>query len=178
MVVDYTDGKTMHIDTSRRFKQRGHSSVAFKIVSSGKHSGIILSNRLKRELDKNFSMQENYPLLYAICIYYLIKDKLELFDNLVICNDEDFRSVKKYLDLFFGDNVSYGSKNIVCIGDLRALLGDAKVKSYADNIANIYRKKALKPLRRQQKGIVLNICEINYKKIELKINEIKGVGGW
>jgi hypothetical protein len=178
MVADYTNGRTMHIDTSKRFGQRGDTGIAFKIVSSGEHSGMALSNRLKRELDKNFGMQENYPLLYAVCIYYLIKDKLELFDNLVICNDEDFRSVKKYLDLLFGDNASYGSKDIACIGDLRGILGDSKVRSYADNIANVYRRKALKPLRRRQRGIALDICGINYKKIELKINEIKGVGGW
>ncbi len=178
MVADYTNGKTMHIDTSKRFGQRGDTGIAFKIVSSGEHFGMALSNRLKRELDKNFNIQENYPLLYAICIYYLIEGKLELFDNLVICNDEDFKLVKKYLDLLFGDNASYGSKDVACIGDLRGMLGDSKIRSYADNIANIYRKKTLKPLRRQQKGVSLNVCDINYKKIELKINEVKGVGGW
>ena len=55
---------------------------------------------------------------------------------------------------------------------LREISGDSKIRSYADNIANIYRKKALKPLRRRQKGIPLNIVKINYQKIKNKLNEI------
>ena len=173
MKKSYFDGKTMHIDTSRRFKQIGESSVAFKIIETSVHKGVVLSNKLKRELDRDFEMDKNYPLLYAICIYSLIKDKLDLFDNLIACKDEDYVTMKKYLDSFFNGNEKYLSKNIMCIGDLRKISGDSKIRSYADGIANIYRKKGLKPIHRRQKGVELDICEINYKLIKELIEKIK-----
>lgn len=166
------DGRTMHIDVSKRFYQKGDSGVAFKIISTNEHKGIILSNKLKKGLKKNLKIEKDYARLYAICIYYLIRDDLDSLDNLVICNDELYEDTKNYLDLLFQGNSKYSYKFITSLSELRRIAGDNKVRSYADNIANIYRKKASKSLRRKQKGIQLNIVNINFQKIKEKWEEI------
>jgi hypothetical protein len=166
------NGRTMHIDVSRRFYQKGNSGIAFKTIPSQQHKGMALSNRLKNELKRDFHADQDYAKLYAICIYYLVKDELDSFDNLVICNDEEYSDVKKYIDLLFINNEKYLSKQITSLSWLRKITGDLKLRSYADNIANIYRRKALKPLRKRQKGVALNLIEINYRKIKEKWREI------
>jgi hypothetical protein len=75
----YLERKTMHIDMSRRFYQKGDSAVAFKIIPGNMHKGMVISAKLKRELKKNLNISKDYPALYAICIYYLIKDELNRF---------------------------------------------------------------------------------------------------
>src|SRR3989338_6670523 len=125
---NYFNGQTMHIDISKIFNQKGDSGIAFKIIPSKKHKGIVISNKLKKELIRGFKLDEDYNKLYS-------------------------------------------SKFITSLSKLREISGDHKIRSYADNIANIYRKKALKPNRRQQKGVKLNFVEINYKKIKEKLEE-------
>ncbi len=170
--MNHFSGRTMHIDTSRRFYQIGDSAIAFKVIPTQEHKGMILSNNLKKELKRDLHCEEDYERMYAICIYYLIKDNLDLFENLVICNDEKYVSVKSYLDLLFRDNSDYLKKNITCLNELRRISGDLKLKSYADNIANIYRKKGLKSEFRKQRGVRLEIVEINYRKVKDKWEEI------
>jgi hypothetical protein len=167
------NGRTMHIDVSRRFYQEGDSAIAFKITPSQKHKGIIISNKLKKELRRDLKTDENYPKLCAIYIYYLIKEDFDLFDNLIICDDEIYAEVKKYLDSLFEKNKIYINKFITSLHKFREMLGNPKIRSYADNIANIYRKKAPKPPRRQQKGIPLNLVEVNYQKVKEKWETLK-----
>ena len=167
------NGRTMHVDISRRLYQKGDSAVAFKIIPSKKHKGIVISNKLKKELKRDLKINENYPKLCAIYIYYLINKDLDLFDNLVICDDEIYSEVKKYLDLLFEKNKICSKKFITSLHKFREILGDQKIRSYADNMANIYRRKASKPLRRQQKGIPLNIIEVNYQKVKEKWEILK-----
>jgi len=172
MEKNHFNDRTMHIDVSRRFYQKGDTGMAYKIIPSKEHRGLALSNKLKEELKRDFNIDEDYARLSAICIYYLIRDNLDSFDTLVICNDENYLYVKEYLDLFFEENEKYLSKDIISLGKLREVSGDSKVRSYADHMANIYRRKALKPLRRRQKGIGLNIVDLNYQKIKEKLGEL------
>jgi len=44
---NHFNGRTMHIDVSRRFYQKGDSGMAFKIIPSKYHKGLALSNKLK-----------------------------------------------------------------------------------------------------------------------------------
>lgn len=115
----------------------------------------------------------DYARVYAICIYYLIKDDLNVFDTLIICGDEDFNSVKYYLLLLFSDNDFYQKKKILSVYKLREITGNKKLKSYADNIANSYRKRVLKNIQKQQTGIPLNPIKINYRMIYDKWMEIE-----
>ncbi len=149
-------------DTSCKFYEKKDTGIAYKIVNNGEHKGIILSNKLKRELDYKINTHKNYAKLYAICIFYLIKDNLDDFDILVICGDEHFNKVRKNLDILFYGNKQYQIKEIISIGELRNITGNNKLKSYADNISNIYRKKGFKSLQRRQKGIKLNIISLSY----------------
>lgn len=167
----WLSGRTMHIDLSRRFCQKGDSAIAFKIIPSEEHKGIVMLNKLKKELKRDLGI--DYPKLHSIYIYYLIKDNLDSFDNIVICDDEDYFKVKGYLDRLFEGNKSYFDKAITSLHEFRKILGDSKIRSYADNIANIYRRKATKPIRRQQKGVQLNVIEVNYQNVKDKWNMLK-----
>ncbi len=166
--MDFNNKKVMHIDTSMRFNQKGSTGIAFKIIETNEHAGIILDRNLKRKLKKMISSPKDYPKLYAIYIYYLIKDSLDKFDCLIICNDEKYSKVKKWLDIFFCKNKRYLEKEITSISKLRKITGNSKLRSYADNIANIYRKKGVRAITRRQKGIKLNIIKVNYEMIYSK----------
>ena len=169
---NHFNGRTIHIDVSRRFYQKGDSGIAFRIIPSQIHGGGALSNKLKKELARDLQVDKNYELLHAICIYYLICNELDNFDNLVICNDELYSKVKNYLDFLFNGNSKYSSKLIISLSRLREISGDNKIRSYADNVANIYRKKGLKPLTRKQRGVKLNLIDLGYQRIRQKWEEV------
>ena len=124
-------------------------------------------------MERDLGIWHDYARVYAICIYYLIKDDLNVFDTLIICGDEDFNSVKYYLLLLFSDNDFYQKKKILSVYKLREITGNKKLKSYADNIANSYRKRVLKNIQKQQTGIPLNPIKINYRMIYDKWMEIE-----
>jgi hypothetical protein len=169
------DGKRiMHIDTSIKFYQKGNTGIAFKILETGEHRGLVLTDELKRSLDRDINANQDYARLYAICIESLIREDLDKFDVLVICGDEHFLTVNLCLDFLFQDTNTkkYQGKKIISIGDLRKLTGNPKLRSKADGIASIYRRKATKSLHRQQRGKILNIIELNYAKIVERWNKI------
>lgn len=162
---DIDDKKVMHIDTSIRFYENANTGIAFKIISSNEHKGLVLTNSLKKELERDINISKNYPKLYAICIYKLIENDLNNFDILVICGDEKFEPLKQVLNKLFENNNEFEEKHIICIGDLRNITGKPNLKSYADKFANIYRKKALRQPNRKNRGIPLNIVKVSYREI-------------
>jgi hypothetical protein len=172
---DINGRRIMHIDMSNRFKQERNTGVAYKMIKTNEHKGLGISNKLKRELDRDLNASEDYARLYAICIYFLIKDDLNKFDTLIICNDESFLYVKEYLETLFRDIKEYSSKKISSLGKLREITGDKNIRSHADNIAGIYRRKIFQRIQRRQKGVQLNIIEINYKRIVEKWKEIDNI---
>lgn len=168
--------RVMHIDTSTKLSEKGNTGVAYKIVETNEHKGFALNNNLKRNLDSSLSAQEDYARIYAICIYQLIKNNLNDFDILVICEDENIVYVKIYLDMLFSENQEYQKKEIISIGELRLITGNKSLSSYAHGVANAYRKKALNR-RKWTIGIPLNVVEISYKIILTKWNEIQEAMG-
>jgi len=171
----FSNKNVMHIDTSVKFYQKGDTGIAFKILNSGAHKGLVLTNQMKRDLDRQLNADREYAMLYAICIEALIKNDLKNFDILVICGDENPLYVKLYLDYLFSNNPEYHRKNIMSIGNLRMITGNPKLKSQADGIAMVYRKKASKPLYRQQRGISLNMINLNYLTIVKKWSELHNI---
>jgi len=169
---DLNDKKVIYVDTSCKLYERKITGIAYKTTKSNLHEGLALSLKLKKELERDLRVNKDYARVYAICIYYLIKDKFNLFDILVICGDEKFNSVKKHLKLLFNDKKEYLKKEVISIGKLRELTGNKNLRSHADSIANSYRKRTLKSKIRQQKGISLNIIKVNYKMIKEKWLEI------
>src|SRR3989344_2949112 len=130
--MTFPDGKrVMHIDTSCKLYEKADTGIAYKIVKINDHRGLALSNKLKRKLDNELWAYEDYPRLYAICIYYIIREDLDKFDILVICGDEHFLSVKLYLDQLFIKSEKYLKKVVISISRLREITGDSRLKSYA-----------------------------------------------
>lgn len=178
MNIEEINGKKiMHIDTSCKLYEKKHTAIAYNTIRENKHKGCILKSKLKRELEKDLSADYDYARIYAICIYYLIKKDLDEFNILVICGDEHFPAVKGYLENLFFENEGYPEKEIISISELRTITGNSKLRSYADNRANSYRKRGAKPLYRRQKGVSLNMVDINYKMICKKWMEIENKKG-
>ena len=155
----------MHIDTSVKLHKQKDTGIAYKIIGSEKHKGLAIHRKLKKELKRDLNTQEDYARLYAIGIFLIIKDDLDLFDTLIICEDESIVYVKEYLNLLFEENPDYFNKKVMSISELRKITGNKKLRSYADGVAKSYRKRALKYLGRQQEGIKLNPIKIDYKTI-------------
>ncbi|MBU1252432.1 MAG: hypothetical protein KJ905_01335 [Nanoarchaeota archaeon] len=169
---DLNGKRVMHIDMSNRFKQNRNTGVAYKMIKTNEHKGLGISNKLKRELDRNLNTGEDYSRLYAICIYFLIKNDLDKFDILIVCNDEPFLYVKEYLNILFSGEERYFRKEVSSLAKLREITGDKNIRSHADNIAGIYRRKIFQKVQRRQKGVSLNTIEINYRMIVEKWKEI------
>jgi len=170
---DFEKKRIMHIDTSSKLYERKDTGITYKIISSNVHKGLALSKKLKKELERDLKIDEDYARIYAICIYYLIKNDLDKFGILVICGDENYALTKKYLDLLFINNRVYLDKKLISLYELREITGKKKLKSYADNTARSYRKRALKSLRRTQVGTILNPVRVSYKNIREKWDEIE-----
>jgi hypothetical protein len=172
-MIDYTNGKrVMHIDTSQKLYERRDTGIAYKMIKTKEHKGLALSLRLKKRLEKELDADYDRPRIYAICIYYLIKDDLNIFDELIICNDEDFTSVKEYLSILFLDDPFYLEKSIKSIYQLRVETGNKHLRSYADDVAYSYMRRALKSIVRRQKGTPLNVIRVTYEMVKSKWLEI------
>ena len=164
--------RVMHIDTSCKLYENKDTGIAYKIINTNEHRGLVINKKLKKELKKKFDMRKDFAKLYSVCIYYLIKDNLNEFDILIICADEKFEKVRDYLDILFKNDKEYSKKEIISLVKLREITDDKNLRSAADKIANSYRKRGLKSLKRKQEGILLNTTPINYNKIIEKFNEI------
>ncbi len=160
-----------HIDLSGRFYEKGATGVACVNTKKSRHYGLAIKGRDKNTIKKKLfssDFKEEYARLYAICIYFLIKNNLSEIRDLVICNDECFLYVKEYLLLLLR-GIPHKIK-IISITELKEKLG-RNVKSLADNFAKHYRKRALKP-NRWNNGKKLNVCKITTNMITEKWEEI------
>jgi hypothetical protein len=165
MVQDY------HIDLSGCFFHKGNTGIACYGSIEKNHCGCVLKSNLKQKIDNTLcigSNGEEHAKLYAICIFYLIKDKLKDIKTLIICNDENFIYVKKYLEALLPPIISF---NIIDITEFQKIFG-RKIKSLADNKSKSYRKRALKQ-NRWKHGPNLNVIEITYEMIKQKWEELK-----
>ncbi|MEK6859220.1 MAG: hypothetical protein AABX54_00245 [Nanoarchaeota archaeon] len=168
----FNEKRVMHIDTSCKLYENKDTGIAYKILGTNKHKGLVINKKLKRELKKKFDMCKDFARLYSVSIYYLIKDDLDEFDILIICADENFKKVRDYLDILFQNDKKYSKKDIISIVKLREITDNKNLRSAADKIANSYRKRGLKSINKKQEGIPLNVVPINYNKIIEKFNEI------
>ena len=158
-----------HVDMSGRIYESKTIGIALVCSERKINFGCALKGNLvklmKRKLfDKN--IYEDSAKLYGICIYLLLKEISEKVDVLIICNDEDFKIVKKTIK-----GLGNFDFEIIDIGEFRKRLG-RNIGSLADNYAKIYRRKALKP-NRLSFGKKLNVVEVNYKIIEKSWGRLK-----
>lgn len=159
-----------HIDLSRKFWERKTTGIACICVETKRHVGCALDFHLKKRIHYkliiNKSRQE-YAMLHAICIYYLIRSLLKEINCLIICNDEDFKFVKKYLLILIKEY----PLEIVNLFDFKRSL-KRNIQSPADNYARHYAKRGLKR-KRLGIGMPLNVIEITYSMIEEKWMKLK-----
>jgi hypothetical protein len=152
-----------HVDMSGRIYENKDIGIALVGVNTKLNYGCVLKIQLLKKIKQELFGDNQYndsAKLYGICIYILVENVTELVNELIVCNDEDFRVVKKTLDCLFGN---YNFK-IINITEFRKRLG-RRVGSFADNYARIYRKRALKPTR-QNHGKDINVITISFLKIK------------
>jgi hypothetical protein len=162
--------ENFHIDMSNRLFDEGPTGIACVGANTKQHNGCALNGRLKKYINNTLSIgtiREDRAKIYAICIYYLIKDKISDIQTLIICNDEEFTYVKEYLLILLEQKPI----EIIPIEEFKKRLG-RNVKSLADNWARSYRKRALKR-HRWDCGRKLNVVEITYESIKKKWEYIK-----
>ena len=130
----------IHVDMSCKFYEGKKVGVAWIDSDKKEHKGMALSKNLIYKLNKSLAADSDFPRLYAICIYLLIKNDLNRINKIIICNDEPFSDVKKYLTL-----LTCHQENLISIQSIteyKKELGKKKLKSKADSIVNSYRKRA------------------------------------
>jgi hypothetical protein len=164
-----------HIDMSGRIYKRLDIGIACLFgVKSKKHNGCALRGNLIKFIEHTLcigSIYQEHAKLYAICIYLLIKDKLDEIASLTICNDEDFTYVREYLLFLLGQTPRF---EIISITELRKRVG-RDISSPADNYAKCYRKRGFNPSK-WQNGKVLDVVEVSYgiiKESWTKLDKIK-----
>lgn len=162
-----------HIDLSNKFWKKATTGIACVSSDNKRHVGCALSMQLKKGINKHLTdmkFKKGRAKLYAICIYYLITENISGINKLVICNDEEFKSVRMYLRYMLGKGIKM---EIISITDYRKELG-RNIKSLADNFARHYAKRGLNELK-QSRGLRLNVIKINYAMINTKWEELKDV---
>jgi len=87
------------------------------------HCGLALNGPLIKSLIKTLQADHDFARLFAICIYWIIKEDLGNIKRIIICNDEPFTEVKGYLILLLGSEVSEKNIEIVSIGQYREDMG-------------------------------------------------------
>lgn len=159
-----------HVDMSGRIYENKTIGIAVVGTETKENYGCALKGNLiklvKKKLFKK-NIYEDSAKLYAICIFLLIEEIKKSISTLIICNDEDFEIVKKILVKLLKN---YGFE-IINIGEFKERLG-RNIGSLADNYANIYRRRALKP-NKLSGGKKLNITEVTYKIIKKYGEELK-----
>jgi hypothetical protein len=159
-----------HVDMSGRIYENKTIGISIVGTETKENYGCALKGNLiqliKRRLFKQ-NFYEDSAKLYAICIFLLIREIKDKINTLIICNDEDFNIVRKNLIVLLREF----NFEIIDIGEFRKRLG-RNIGSLADNYANIYRRRALKP-NRLSKGKELKITKVNYKIIENCWRELK-----
>lgn len=154
---------SFHVDMSGRIYEGKTIGIALVGTETKVNYGCAIKGKMikliKKQLFKN-NIYKDAAKLYAICIFLLVKEIKDKINLLIICNDEDFSIVKKILTYLLNDC----SFEIINIVEFRRRLG-RNIGSFADNYANIYRRKALK-LNRHYKGREINVVEVNYKLVK------------
>lgn len=163
-----------HIDLSNQFHSKKITGIASVGAITKSNNGCGLNRNLKNNIRNklyNQNIHHESAKLYAICIYYLIKENTENIKRLIICNDEDFKIVKNFLLRLIKEGFKKIEFEIINITEYRKILG-RKVNSLADNYARSYAKRALKRTR-WNKGKKINVIKITYEMIDKMWKQLK-----
>lgn len=91
------------IDISGQIQQKNLDSSLGAKRSDGVQNAVFLSHQTKKELLGKYKGQINNLVekMHCLMIYYCIKDLLDGVTEIRVCNDVNFRVVKKLLPLLF-----------------------------------------------------------------------------
>ena len=160
---------SFHVDMSGRIYNNKTIGIALVGTETKENYGCAVKGNLLKLIRSRLFGENKFDdpaKLYAICIFLLVSRVKGKINSLIICNDEDFTKVKKFLTKLL-ESFNY---EIMSIGDFRKQLG-RNVGSFADNYARIYRKRALKPKR--LKGRKINVILVNYQIIKQQWERLK-----
>jgi hypothetical protein len=154
----------IHIDMSQKFSNVTTIGIAWASSDKQEHKGLALDGKIIKRLVQEYHADRDFARLYAICIFLLTEQDIERIEKMIICNDEPFFMVKRYLDMLFEKFPCYPQIQVENITKYREEVGKRKLKSSADKFANSYRKRGLKPTQwykgRQLRGLPVNYITI------------------
>lgn len=157
----------IHVDMSGKFYNRENVGIAWTDEKKQKHKGLFLSGKQVTRIVENKNADDDFPRLYAICIYLIVKEDIDGIRELILCTDETFLEVKEYLSSLFKKE-GKSNKSIRSIGQYREEQKKGgrggKIISCADGFANSYRKRGSKECR-WDKGRKLNLVKASYEEI-------------
>jgi hypothetical protein len=116
---------TVHIDMSGKFQKKTTVGVALITSDKKDHCGLALSKQLINKITREFSYEDLFPKLYAICVFCLIKKKISKVEKIILCNDEPFLEVKKSLLKLINSKI-----NIISITEHRYEKKDMYLQKY------------------------------------------------
>ena len=98
--------KKIEIDISGQIQQLNYDSALGFRRDNGIEKSVYLRSKTKKEIIKKYKGQVTNLIekLHCILIYHCIKDNLDNVNEIKICKDVDFRSLKNLLPFLFKEN--------------------------------------------------------------------------
>ena len=75
----------IRVDMSQKFYKRTNVGVAWCDNNKRTHKGLALSGNLIKKLISEHHVDYDFSRLYAICIYFLIKENINNIKKIIIC---------------------------------------------------------------------------------------------
>ncbi len=149
--------KKIEIDISGQIQQVNYDSALGFRRDNGIEKSVFLRSKDKKEIIRKYGghVMNLIEKIHCILIYYLIKDELEDINEIKICKDVDFRTLKNLLPFLFKE---YHYFNNISVEVRKG--NEPKSKAH---------KFALRTFRRRRHAFQL----INKEMIENKLFEFK-----
>ncbi len=98
--------KKIEIDISRQIQQLNYDSALSFKRDNGIEKSVYLRSKDKKEIIKKYKGQviNLIEKIHCILVYYCIKNELDNINEIKICKDVDFRTLKNLLPLLFMEN--------------------------------------------------------------------------
>ena len=161
-----------HVDMSGKIEKLVDIGIACVGSISKINAGCAIKGNMLKKIKKELFCGNKFKeraKVYAICIALVLKANKFEVNRLIICNDEDFRFVKKYLLGLLGNSMK--GIEIINISEFRKVLG-RKINSPADNFARCYRKRGFSYTKRNY-GKDINVVKITYHQFKEIWHKIK-----
>ena len=122
----------VHVDISGQVSQRNLDSCLGCKRSDGLTKTVFLPKRSKKAVIRKYKGQvvNLIEKIHCILIYYCVRDILENVDELIICNDANYRRVRNLLPMLFKDSNEFERVNIKPLKEGKSNGHKPAVKAY------------------------------------------------